>query len=190
MNSHSQLVTKNTVNLEKNMLKMDISHEHNQTFMLVVMALLTAILLLGQVGMAALPNVEIVTPLILIYTLIFRKKVFYIIYTFVFLEGLIYGFGIWWFNYLYVWSVLAIVVLLLRKNESPVIWSIIAAAYGLMFGMLCAIPYAITGGIGAGVAYWVAGIPFDIAHCVGNFFTTLILFKPVYSVLQKAMRQF
>lgn len=157
----------------------------NKTTTLVLMALLSAILLLGQVGMAALPNVEIVTPLILIYTLIFRKKVFYIIYTFVFLEGLIYGFGIWWVNYLYVWSILAIIVLLLRENQSVIIWSVVAGAYGLLFGALCAIPYFVAGGIGAGFAYWTAGIPFDITHCIGNFITTLIIFKPTYSILRK-----
>ncbi len=164
---------------------MERTLNYSKTWTLVTMALLTAILLLGQVGMAALPNIEIVTPLILIYSLVFRKKVFYIIYTFAFLEGLIYGFGIWWINYLYVWSVLALIVFLFHKNQSVIMWSLIAGAFGLLFGLLCAVPYFLAGGIGAGFAYWVAGIPFDILHCVGNFVTTLIIFKPVYSILQK-----
>ena len=61
---------------------------------MVILAFLTAILLVGQVGMAFLQNIEVVSLLIIIYTLLFRKKVFYIIYIFAFLEGMIYGFGI------------------------------------------------------------------------------------------------
>ena len=156
-----------------------------KTKTIVIMGLLSAILIIGQVGMSFLPNIEIVTPLILVYTLIFKKKVFYIVYAFVFLEGLIYGFGIWWANYLYVWTILAIIVLLLQKNQSVIIWAVVAGAYGLIFGALCAIPYFIAGGIGAGMAYWTSGIPFDITHCIGNFVTTLIIFKPTYSVLKK-----
>ena len=41
-----------------------------------------------------------------------RKKTLYIIYIFALLEGLIYGFGIWWIMYLYAWPMLAIVVVL------------------------------------------------------------------------------
>lgn len=84
---------------------------------MVTMGFLSAILLIGQVGMAALPNIEPVTMLIIVYTLIYRKQVFYIIYTFVILEGLIYGFGIWWFSYLYIWTILAVIVLLMKKTS-------------------------------------------------------------------------
>ncbi|MGI6071228.1 MAG: hypothetical protein ACOYBE_12530 [Blautia sp.] len=151
----------------------------------VTMGFLSAILLLGQVGMAILPNIEPVSFLIIVYTLVYRKKVFYIIYTFVFLEGLIYGFGIWWVSYLYIWTILACIVLLMCKNESVVVWSILAGAYGLSFGFLCAIPYFITGGIGGGIAYYLMGIPYDISHCIGNTVITLVMFKPVYGALKK-----
>ena len=118
---------------------------------MVTMGFLSAILLIGQVGMAALPNIEPVTMLIIVYTLIYRKQVFYIIYTFVILEGLIYGFGIWWFSYLYIWTILAVIVLLMKKNQSVLMWVVVAGAYGLAFGFLCAIPYFISGGWGAGI---------------------------------------
>lgn len=72
---------------------------------IVIYGILSAVLLAAQVSLGFLPNIEIVTLLILVYTLVFRKKVFFIIYIFVFLEGLIYGFGLWWINYLYVWSI-------------------------------------------------------------------------------------
>ena len=58
---------------------------------IVIYGILSAVLLAAQVSLGFLPNIEIVTLLILVYTLVFRKKVFFIIYIFVFLEGLIYG---------------------------------------------------------------------------------------------------
>ena len=73
----------------------------------------------------------------------------------------------------------------MQKNESILIWSVLAGAYGLCFGVLCAIPYFITGGPGAGIAYWLSGIPFDTTHCIGNVAMTALLFKPVYYVLKK-----
>ena len=86
--------------------------------LLVTLGFLSAILVLGQLGMAFLPNIEPVTVLLIIYTLAYGKKVFPVIYTFVLLEGLIFGFGIWWISYLYIWSILAVIVLVFRKNNS------------------------------------------------------------------------
>ena len=59
---------------------------------LVIMGVLTGVVFLGQVFMGFLPNVEIVTLLFMLYTLVFGKKVFLMIYVFVFLEGIFYGF--------------------------------------------------------------------------------------------------
>ena len=84
---------------------------------LVIMGVLTGIVFLGQVFMGFLPNVEIVTLLFILYTLVFGKKVFLMIYVFVFLEGIFYGFGLWWLNYLYVWSVQSVITWLCRKAE-------------------------------------------------------------------------
>ena len=120
------------------------------------MALLSAILLIGQVGLSFLPNIEIVSLLIYIYTQIYRKKVFFIIYVFVFLEGCIYGVGLWWFGYLYIWSILALIVLLHGKQQTPVLMTgVILGAYGISFGFLYSIPYFAAGGWAAGFSYWV-----------------------------------
>lgn len=152
---------------------------------LVTMGLLSAILLVTQLGMAFLPNIELVTSLIIVYTLVYRKRVFPVIYTFVLLEGIVFGFGIWWISYLYIWSILAFIVLALPQDNPPIIWAVTAGAFGLLFGALCAIPYLISGGPGAAFAYWAAGIPYDVLHCAGNFTLTWILFKPLYHILKK-----
>ncbi|MEH2945579.1 hypothetical protein [Sporofaciens sp. JLR.KK001] len=153
------------------------------------MGFLSAILLIGQVGMSYLPNIEIVSLLIYIYTQVYRKKVFFIIYVFVFLEGCIYGFGLWWFGYLYIWSVLALIVLRSGRQQTSVIMTaVILGAYGLSFGMLYALPYFIAGGWATGFSYWVSGIPFDLLHCAGNVAVSLICYRPLRTLLGKLKR--
>ena len=56
---------------------------------IVIYGILSAVLLAAQVSLGFLPNIEIVTLLILVYTLVFRKKVFFIIYIFVY--GITFG---------------------------------------------------------------------------------------------------
>ena len=80
-----------------------------KTWEIVVMGFLTAVVFAAQVVMGFLPNIELVTLLFILYTLVLGKKVFLIIYVFVFLEGFFYGFGLWWINYLYVWTIQAII---------------------------------------------------------------------------------
>lgn len=152
---------------------------------IVTTGVLSAILFVGQVGMAFLPNIEPVSTLIILYTLTYKRRVFPVIYTFVLLEGVLFGFGIWWVSYLYIWSILALLVLALPKMDSAVLWAVVSGAFGLSFGALCAIPYLISGGPGAAFAYWAAGIPYDILHCLGNFVLTLVLYHPLLRLLKR-----
>ena len=155
----------------------------NKTIQLVTMGALSAILLAGQLGLAFLPNIEVVSTLIILYTLTYKKLVFPVIFTFVLLEGMVFGFGIWWISYLYIWSILALIALAFQKLDSAILWAVVSGSFGLLFGALCAIPYLISGGPGAAFAYWAAGIPYDILHCLGNFVLTLILYRPLLNLL-------
>ena len=157
---------------------------------LVLIALLSAVLLVCQVGFAFLPNIEVVSLLVILYTLFFKKKTLYIIYIFALLEGLIYGFGIWWVMYLYVWTILWGITMLLKKEKSPVIWAFISGFFGLFFGTLCSVPYFITGGVSMGLSWIIAGLQMDIIHGIGNFFVTLLLFQPLYTAFQKVYHLF
>jgi energy-coupling factor transport system substrate-specific component len=148
-----------------------------------LIGIMSAILVAVQVALGFLPNIELVSLLIIIYTLVFGRKALYIIYVFVVVEGIIYGIGLWWINYLYIWTILFVIATLLRKQHSPVIWAIVSGFYGLAFGALCAIPNLFISGVGSAVSYWLAGIPYDILHGVGNFVVALLLFYPLYQVI-------
>ncbi len=182
MNSHSPSDIKSYSETKENSLSLKVID-------IVIIGMMSALLLAVQVTLSFLPNIELVSLLIILYTLIYGRKTLYIIYVFIALEGIIYGIGLWWFNYLYVWTVLYIITLLLKKVHSSMLWSIISGLYGLSFGALCSIPYFITGGFTSGLAYWVAGIPFDITHGVANFTVAMVLFHPLYYVLDKVYKR-
>lgn len=56
---------------------------------------------------------------------------------------------------------------------------VLAAAFGLLFGALCTVPYFFIGGPSMAFTWWVAGIPYDLIHCVSNFLICLFLFRPL-----------
>lgn len=148
------------------------------------LALCTALIFGIQVAMAALPNIELVSLLVILYTLHFGRKTLWIIYLFALLEGIFYGFGIWWVMYLYVWTILWLLVTALRRNRSVLVWAVLASAFGLCYGALCALPYWVSGGWAFAVAWWISGIPFDIVHCISNFVTVFVLFAPLNRLFQ------
>jgi energy-coupling factor transport system substrate-specific component len=148
-----------------------------------LLALMGALMVGAQAAMAPLPNIEPVSLLLICCTLVFGGYALYACYTFVLLEGLLYGFGLWFFNYLYVWAILVGLVLLLRKNTSPLFWAVISGIFGLCFGALCAIPYFMIGGWQSGVAYWISGIPYDLLHAVGNAVLAAVLVRPLTKLL-------
>lgn len=87
-------------------------------------AFLAAILVIVQVAFSFLPNIEFVSLLIILYTLVFEKRTVVIIYLFALLEGILYGFGVWWIMYLYVWTILYLLVRIFRKNNSLLLWAV------------------------------------------------------------------
>lgn len=149
------------------------------------MGLFSAILLGVQLAFSFLPNIELVSLLIILYTRHLRYRALPVIYVFVLLEGLVFGFGIWWIMYLYIWAVLFGLTMLLRKNQFLVGWALLSGGFGLCFGALGSIPYLFLSGPQAAFAWFVAGIPFDITHGVGNIFVCLALFKPLDYLLER-----
>ena len=149
-------------------------------------ALLSAILYVSKVALEFLPNVELVSLLTVLYTLVFGKEAFLIVTVFN-LFGLIqWGFGTWWVSYLYVWPLLVLITLLLKKiiKEEFLIWSVVSGLFGLIFGSLFAIVYLPVDPAYA-LAYWISGLPWDVWHGVCNFVLMLVIGKPLYLLLKK-----
>lgn len=146
------------------------------------MGLATALIFALQIALAGLPNIETVSLLVLLYTLHFRKKTLLILYAFALLEGVWYGFHLWWVMYLYVWTILwGMVMLLSRKGRrhNALFWAVVSGLFGLSFGFLCSFPYVATGGLKMAYHWWLAGLAFDLLHGASNFGLALVLFYPL-----------
>lgn len=151
----------------------------------VLFGVLGALMFALQVVMSPLPNIEPVSLLVMLFAVVFGWKALYPVYIFVTMEILFYGFSLWNVYYLYIWAVLAVAAILMKKNEHPLVWAVLSAAFGLLFGALCAIVDVFIGGFAYAAAKWASGIPFDVTHCVGNFVIALLLFKPLRQLLTK-----
>lgn len=138
-----------------------------------------------QVVMGPLPNIEPVSLLVMLFAVTFGWKCLYPIYIFVVMEVLFYGLGVWNVYYLYVWMILAVASVAMRKMEEPLAWAILSGAFGLLFGALCGIVDIFIGGFGYAIAKWASGISFDLVHCAGNFVIALLLFKPLRALLNR-----
>ena len=172
-----------------------LSRTSSRILTTVLSALFGALLFTTQVVFAPLPNIEPDSLLILVWTRVFGFGALPGIAVFVLLEGLFYGFGIWWISYLYIWFVLWAAVMLIPHAKTPLSargklvsafgWAVLSGAYGFAFGALTAIPWWFRGGFSTAVAYWLSGIPFDVAHAVGNFALALLLSVPLIELLAK-----
>ena len=150
-----------------------------------LIGLMVAIIEVCKVIMKDIPNIELTTFWIIMFTLYFGKRIIYVIPTFVVIEGLMFGFGMWWIMYLYLWPIMAVVTWLMRKNDGAWFWAMIAALFGLLFGFFGAFPYIVTSGIYGAFAWWIQGIPWDITHAIGNFVLMLILYRPIKNVMKR-----
>lgn len=156
---------------------------------IVLLGLLGAVLFVAKMAMAPLPNIEPVSLLVIVYTLTLGWRALYPVYLYAALECAVWGISYWSISYLYVWAVLAVIARLLRRMESPVGWAVVSGAFGLCFGALCALVYLAVGGWAFALSWWVSGIPFDVAHCAGNFVLALVLVRPLRRLLERLLRR-
>lgn len=160
---------------------------------IVVFGMLGSLMYASKVIMEVLPNIHLLGVFTIAFTVVYRKKALYPIYTYVLLNGLFAGFNMWWIPYLYLWTILWGAVMLLPKNMSPkvepIVYMTVCALHGFLYGTLYAPAQAIMFGLNfKGMIAWIiAGLPFDAIHGVSNFFCGLLI-VPIIHLLRKAER--
>ena len=154
---------------------------------MLILSQLGALVFVLKMALAGLPNIEPVTLLILVYSVTLGRWALIPIYLYVLLEYLVWGVHFWSLCYLYVWLVLWAAARLLRRMTFPLGWAVLAGAYGLCFGALCAPVYAAIGGWLYALTWWASGIPMDLLHCGGNFVMVLVLFRPLRNLLDSLL---
>lgn len=164
-------------------------------FELAIFPMLAAIMFCSKLIMEALPNIHMVGMLVVLYTVVFRVKALIPIYLYVFLTGIYAGFDVWWIPYLYIWTVLWAITMLLPRNmpqaAATVVYSIVCGLHGFLYGTLYAPAQALFFGLDVSqtVAWIISGIPFDVLHGVGNLIFGCFVY-PLAQIMRKIMRRF
>lgn len=147
----------------------------------------------SKVIMEVAPNVHLLGVFVIAYTVVYGKKALYPIYIYIFLNGIFSGFATWWIPYLYIWTVLWGVVMLLPKQMPkkirPLVYMVVCAMHGFLFGTLYAPAQALLYGLSfEGMIAWIiAGLPWDFIHGVSNFICGLLI-MPIVSILRRLER--
>jgi energy-coupling factor transport system substrate-specific component len=157
---------------------------------LVLFAMLGMVMYVSKMVMEFLPNIHLLGMLTMVYTLVFRAKALIPIYIYVMVNGLFAGFATWWVPYLYIWTVLWGVTMLLPRNM-PVrvavpVYMAVCALHGLCYGMLYAPSQALLYGLNFQqmITWILIGLPWDVVHAAGNLVAgTLIV--PLVRVLRR-----
>lgn len=157
------------------------------TYRLTLISLLAAVCVVGRITFQFLPNIQPVTTIIIISSLmlgIIPAICIAIITTYV--TNLFLGMGIWTIWQMVGWSFIAIIAGVLGKSRKftnlPILtfFSFIAAyIYGLILN-LGTFTFA-----GNFLPYYLAGIPFDTLHGIGNVIFMMILY-PILSKIFSA----
>ena len=156
-----------------------------------IFSMLGAVMYASKVLMDVLPNIHLVGVFTIAFTIVYRAKALYPIYVYVFLTGLLNGFNAWWLPYLYIWTILWGIVMLLPKHMpgrmAPFVYMTICGIHGLFYGVLYAPVHAVLHGLNLqGMLAWIAaGAVFDITHGVSNFMCGMLIL-PIVSVLRQA----
>ena len=158
-----------------------------------VFGMLGALMYASKMIMEIAPNIHLLGVFIISFTVVYRKKAIYPIYAFILLTGMFSGFATWWIPYLYIWTILWGVTMLLPKNMPkkvrPIVYMAVNACHGFLFGTLYAPAQAILFGLSfEGMIAWIiAGFPFDLVHGVSNFFCGMLI-VPIINVLNRLER--
>ena len=146
-----------------------------------VFGMLGAVMYASKIVLEFLPNIHLLGVFTITFTLVYRKKALYPIYTYVLLLGILNGFSTWWIPHLYLWTALWGAAMLLPrelpKKLAPLLYMCLCAAHGFLYGVLYAPAQAILFGLDfKGTIAWIAaGLPFDMIHGVSNFFCAALI---------------
>ncbi len=153
-----------------------------------VFAMFGTLMVISKKILEFAPNIHLLGMFTILLTLCYRTKALIPLYIYVFLNGLIEGFNLWWMPYLYIWTLLWGAAMLIPRGLSPklgaVIYPLLCGLHGFAFGALYAPAQALMFGFGweQTVAWIIAGLPFDLIHGVGNLAAGLLIL-PLYRVM-------
>ena len=161
---------------------------------MVVFSMLGAVMFCSKIIMEVLPNIHLLGMFTMTYTIVFRKKALIPIYIYVMLNGLYAGFNMWWVPYLYLWTILWAITMLLPKRMPKklkcIVYPLVCCLHGFAYGTLYSPAQAIMFGMNfeTTVAWIISGLPWDFVHGIGNLFAGMLVL-PLSELLMKLAKR-
>lgn len=161
---------------------------------LTLFSMFGALMYASKVIMEFAPNIHLLGVFIITFTVVYRRKALYPIYIYVLLNGMLSGFSTWWIPYLYVWTVLWGVTMLLPKRMPKTVQMVVYCAvnglHGFSFGILYAPAQAWINKLSfQGMCAWIiSGFPFDVIHGISNIVCG-VLIVPFIGVVRKLEKE-
>jgi energy-coupling factor transport system substrate-specific component len=152
---------------------------------MVLTACLAAVLEASKTALAAVPGVEVVTLLVILYTQVLGWRTgLCCVLVMTAADCFIYGPGMWVIEYLYIWPLLVFIAWKL-KGQKPAMMAVLAGMTGLLFGTMCMpVTFIMLKGWQASVSWWLAGLGVDLLHGISNFIVTMLLYTPLSRALK------
>ena len=156
-----------------------------------VFGMLGALMMVSDLVMNFIPNVHLVGVMIVVLTVVYRWKALFPIYVYVLLIGLMEGLGTWWLPYLYVWTLLWGMAMLLPKRMpkwlAPIVYALVCGLHGFGFGFWW-IPsqmLLMSFSFKQALVWWQFGFfTADIPHGIGNLVGS-ILIVPLVNLIRR-----
>lgn len=157
------------------------------TYKITLLALLAALAVVGRSVFVFIPNVQPVTAIIIICGLILGPSAAVILAILTtFLSNMVLGMGIWSIWQIISWGLIGIISGLIGRffKKVPLYFIILFAAFsGYFYGFVISLTtYQITGKFWP---YYLAGLPFDTNHAIGNVVFIIVLYPMISFLLKK-----
>jgi len=163
------------------------------TRVMTIIACLAALSIVGRIYTVGIPNVQPSTTIIICVSLVFGIRIGLTLAVLtVFGSNLVLGFGPFLIMQLLAWGAVAIVSGLLGRIYKKIPFAILAfysALMGMFYGFVVSLNMLFIGNGVMFIAYYLAGIPFDIYHAIGNFAFFLVLGPIIIKLMEKEKKK-
>lgn len=164
-----------------------------RSYKIAYIAIIAAILTSVKVALAAIPNIEAVSTIIICCSIVLGLYIMLPAVTiFCLVEMIIYPTGAWVVSYFIYWNLLAILsYIIFRKRHNIIAVIAFTIVMTVFYGLLTSfIDIVIAGTVGLDrffyvyKLYYLRGVSFYAAHIIGNFTIMLVCYSPLIKMLK------
>lgn len=166
---------------------------------IVIIAMFSALLSGGKLALMSIPNIEVVTLFIILYSYSFGLKISLpATLIFCITELFLFGFNTWLISYFIYWPLLSIFSsILAKKAKKTYIYAVFAAFMTVLFGVISSAVDAIIASDAANINFFVMfsgiytrGIVFYVTHIVSNLIFIALAFPLLAKLFQGFKEKF